>query len=776
MKQDKAQQAARDEKLVPSYDRVKIGKSNLRMDPSQFWLTIKKVKKSSFYQFDIDNKTCQIDVELFREILDICPRVQNQKFIVPPSSDSLLCLSGKTLSNDRLQPSRIGILWGIYHKANVDYVALIWEDLQYQIDNRRSKVRRQKIMPYPRFTKVIIHYFMSQHKSISRRQGSPYHTVDNDGVLDRLKFINKGDIYQVYGKPILDMLITDDIKNSEAYETFFGISTSLIPPKKGRDESEGEPENRPTGRKKRTPRVVVIQEPPSIPVKKTQESSGKVKGIKLLSDAAQLEIDTQRAIKASKCKSKFKHQTGGSSKRVGLRLEVPDELTGKSADSDEGAGTSPEVSDKSEDKSEARDDLDDWGSTDDEEYLLTYKDEKPEDIPWKSTNDDESENDGEEDESDDDKSIDIEKTDDERTDTDVEDQDDEELKADEEQKGDDQAGDEQLVKLFINSPSASRIGTIPENAKAKINSLLDIQIQQNVPNIQQEPFHVVKVYVIPETKQIPPTTPPAPLLPAIEIPSTHVSNFEAVKFVIQRFAELEKAVKELKQADHSTTILASIRSQVPLVVKEYLGSSLLDAFQKVLRSHTEELKKELSEKMDCKDVIKESVQANVINEVKNFLKKFLPQAVKEALEKTPPSLGQSSFQGQSAIPALYDAPTWSMLLDEANMKKGDKPDTVLKKRGRGDDQDEDPLSRSNQGKKTKKRRVNESESSKKTSITKESSKGKSPARTSKSVTIKESVEELVFKIALEDVEQTVDDKVGDSPKPTPYNLCIYKYK
>ncbi|GJU50987.1 hypothetical protein Tco_1220542 [Tanacetum coccineum] len=100
MKQDKAQLAARDEKLVPSDDRVKIGKSNLRMDPfntqkeetyqvvldiikntpcynaflisadvpkicmQQFWLTIKKVKKSSFYQFDIDHKTCQIDVEL----------------------------------------------------------------------------------------------------------------------------------------------------------------------------------------------------------------------------------------------------------------------------------------------------------------------------------------------------------------------------------------------------------------------------------------------------------------------------------------------------------------------------------------------------------------------------------------------------------------------------------------------------------------------------------------------------------------------------------------
>ncbi|GKD10740.1 hypothetical protein Tco_1190425 [Tanacetum coccineum] len=88
MHREQAQQAARDEKLVPIEDRVKIGKSNLRMDPTltqkeekyqvmldiikntpcymqQFWFTIKKVKKSSFYQFDIDNKTCKIDVEVF---------------------------------------------------------------------------------------------------------------------------------------------------------------------------------------------------------------------------------------------------------------------------------------------------------------------------------------------------------------------------------------------------------------------------------------------------------------------------------------------------------------------------------------------------------------------------------------------------------------------------------------------------------------------------------------------------------------------------------------
>ncbi|GJT68741.1 hypothetical protein Tco_1020221 [Tanacetum coccineum] len=34
---------------------------------------------------------------------------------------------------------------------------------------------------------------MSQHKSISKREGSPYHIITDDGLLERLKFINKGD-------------------------------------------------------------------------------------------------------------------------------------------------------------------------------------------------------------------------------------------------------------------------------------------------------------------------------------------------------------------------------------------------------------------------------------------------------------------------------------------------------------------------------------------------------------------------------------------------------
>nr|GFA98562.1 hypothetical protein [Tanacetum cinerariifolium] len=49
-------------------------------------------------------------------------------------------------------------------------------------------------------------------------------------------------------------------------------------------------------------------------------------------------------------------------------------------------------------------------STDDEEYLLAYKNEKPEDIPWYSTDEDLSDDDDDDDEEEDDKSTHIEQT------------------------------------------------------------------------------------------------------------------------------------------------------------------------------------------------------------------------------------------------------------------------------------------------------------------------------------------------------------------------------
>nr|GFB98633.1 hypothetical protein [Tanacetum cinerariifolium] len=56
----------------------------------------------------------------------------------------------------------------MFHKKYIDYAELIWEDFLYQIDNRQLKKSRREIMPYPRFTKVIINHFLSIHSSVPK--------------------------------------------------------------------------------------------------------------------------------------------------------------------------------------------------------------------------------------------------------------------------------------------------------------------------------------------------------------------------------------------------------------------------------------------------------------------------------------------------------------------------------------------------------------------------------------------------------------------------------
>ncbi|GJR91136.1 hypothetical protein Tco_0215147 [Tanacetum coccineum] len=172
----------------------------------QFWFTIKKTKKNPFYEFGLADKKFSIDVELFRKILDIYPRVPNEDFVAPPFEEDLLAflielgykgpldhlarmfvdhmnqpwrtlatiinksLSGKTSSNDRLCQLRVSILWGM-----------------------QAKLRRREILPYPRFTKIIINHFLSVNPSIpipdqsQKLKGMQTLTVEEQLAVDTMQ-------------------------------------------------------------------------------------------------------------------------------------------------------------------------------------------------------------------------------------------------------------------------------------------------------------------------------------------------------------------------------------------------------------------------------------------------------------------------------------------------------------------------------------------------------------------------------------------------------------
>ncbi|GJZ32317.1 hypothetical protein Tco_0577753 [Tanacetum coccineum] len=148
--------------------------------------------------------------------------------------DNALCISGNSTSLDRLRPLRAQILWGMFNQKNVDYVALLWEDVMFQADNREISSACKENMPYPRFTKVIINYFISKYKTISMRNWINLHTVHDDTLFGTLKFVSKTQDYQKYGTLIPGEMINQVIKDYKAYKIYLSYAIGVATPKKAR--------------------------------------------------------------------------------------------------------------------------------------------------------------------------------------------------------------------------------------------------------------------------------------------------------------------------------------------------------------------------------------------------------------------------------------------------------------------------------------------------------------------------------------------------------------
>ncbi|GJX11944.1 hypothetical protein Tco_0201803 [Tanacetum coccineum] len=263
------------------------------------------------------------------------------------------CLFGKTASNDRLRKSIIDIMWDMFYRENVDYPELIWEDFAFQIDHRKERISRRTNMSFPRFTKVIINHFLKQHNSLSNLKYQHYHTIKDDVIVSRLKFVRIGEDYQEYGLAIPDMMLNDVIEQSESYQMFLKYSTGQLPPKK---KSEPEPVKKKTiSRRVVKKKVIIFTADNIIPDPDVALELGK--SISLTEDAEeeaarQVHATHARIVTESVPKPARRRpfdpsqKLKGSSKGTGTIPGVPDGSTVVSATSSEGAGTKPGVLDE----------------------------------------------------------------------------------------------------------------------------------------------------------------------------------------------------------------------------------------------------------------------------------------------------------------------------------------------------------------------------------------------------------------------------------------------
>nr|GEX80570.1 hypothetical protein [Tanacetum cinerariifolium] len=406
---------------------------------------------------------------------------------------------------------------------------------------------------------------------------------------------------------------------------------------------------------RRRPLGIAFRDTSSVTKKLSHDPSWKLKGVQTLTPEEQLVAETIQALKESKKTSRRQQGTRGSSKGTGVSPGVLGESIVVLATSSEGTGTKPGLSDEEKVTSEANVILE-WGSEQENEYSKEEDDD--ENVEWVDTEDEEQKNDD-----DDDKIIDLEKTDDE----------------------------------FVHN--------------AEINYLLDVQIQQEIPNIQSPSILNVSISVIFK---------PSILTPIPETPSVS----PATTLLPPPFVSI---IPHVQQLSITPILTPPITTEAPKI------TTIPDPLHVVIqRRHTEELIQKYPQQINYKEMIEESVQANIINKVKNQLPMLLPK-----IDKSHSYLTLDKHQD------LYDALFNSLSLDDVIASGQADLEKVLRKR---DGDDKDPSARPNQGTKTKRRRTKESEPSKKSSTFKESSKA-------------------IFEMASDDIEQTIDDAVNDANQP-----------
>ncbi|GJX25199.1 hypothetical protein Tco_0231495 [Tanacetum coccineum] len=173
-----------DDQILPFAAWVPIGKSNY-----------------------LDENWFTVDANLLREALEITPIDQAHEFVSPPSGDAIMyfmnelrytevihfvsrmavnnlyqpwrailsminqCLTGKTSRHDRPRYLVLQMLWGIITSTNVDYVELI--------PTKKGKKDKPHVIPYCRFTKLIICYLGRIH-NIHQRSASSFHLAKED--------------------------------------------------------------------------------------------------------------------------------------------------------------------------------------------------------------------------------------------------------------------------------------------------------------------------------------------------------------------------------------------------------------------------------------------------------------------------------------------------------------------------------------------------------------------------------------------------------------------
>nr|GEW82890.1 E-beta-farnesene synthase [Tanacetum cinerariifolium] len=155
----------------------------------QFWDTVRYDKIAGCYKCQLDEQWFDLTKDNLRDALLITPVDNNNAFSSPPTPDAMINFVNNLDKKNLTQ-----------HTQGKKKATLI-------------------VIPSVRFTKLIIYYLQSKHK-FHPRPNSLLHLPNEEHVLGYLKFSAKRTKREVFGMPILNDLITDDIRGEQYYDAY----------------------------------------------------------------------------------------------------------------------------------------------------------------------------------------------------------------------------------------------------------------------------------------------------------------------------------------------------------------------------------------------------------------------------------------------------------------------------------------------------------------------------------------------------------------------------
>nr|GEV31688.1 hypothetical protein [Tanacetum cinerariifolium]GEW63059.1 hypothetical protein [Tanacetum cinerariifolium] len=174
MNTTQAQQKAFDDALVSLADRLEFGKCNIRLK------TDIKRKEATFHchlsDFSINKKKVSLDVEIFREILQICTKIPGQDFKDLPLEHDIL-----------------SFIRDLGHTREITY--------------------------------------LTDDQSILRRNKMFWHTARDNTMYTSMRCISRNEKTQVYGTILPKKLTDPTMLESKAYQTYYAFASGEKAPK-----------------------------------------------------------------------------------------------------------------------------------------------------------------------------------------------------------------------------------------------------------------------------------------------------------------------------------------------------------------------------------------------------------------------------------------------------------------------------------------------------------------------------------------------------------------